>query len=427
MKLGRKIWIGLAVAASSLAATGGAWAEELLGVRFGPNGDTTRVVFDIAGAPVYSISGVETGEGRLIIDFAGLSVSTADLSYRSGKGHIARYGFAGRSDGGVRAMFDFKKTARISKIFVLEPKDGVKKYRLVIDLQTADKQGFIASLPAQYPDLTAVIEQATATTPDVLQTPAPSQKEVALPPQQEPTPEKHVVVIDAGHGGADPGAQGQSGTYEKNVTLAAALELAAILKKRGRYDVVLTRSSDVTIRPEKREPLARKAEANLFISLHADALEQNQKAVRGGSVYTLSSEGTERSTKLAKAAGNYVVYDLDAAVYGEEVGDMLFDLAQGATHTASSQLAEKLIVNLAGKTPLLNRSYRTGDLVVLLAPDVPAVLFEMAFISNAKDEANLNSPVWRKRTMRAVANSIDQYFEEYDEQRFAANSAGGAD
>jgi N-acetylmuramoyl-L-alanine amidase len=424
MNLRRKIWIGLAVAASSLAATGGAWAEELLGVRFGPNGDATRVVFDIAGAPVYSISGVETGEGRLIVDFAGLSVSTADLSYRPGKGHIARYGFAGRSDGGVRAMFDFKKTARINKIFVLEPKDGVKQYRLVIDLQTADKQGFIASLPAQYPDLTAVIEQATATTPEVL--PAPSQKEVALPPQQDPVTEKRVVVIDPGHGGADPGAQGQSGTYERNVTLAAALELKRILEKRGRYEVVLTRKSDVTIRPEKREYLARKAGANLFIALHADALEQKQKAVRGGSVYTLSSEGTARSAKLAKAEGNYNVYDLDVAEYGEEVGGIMFDLAQGATHTGSSRFAEKLLENLAGKTPLLGRSHRTGDLRVLLAPDVPAVLFEMAFISNAKDEANLNSPVWRKRTMTAVADSIDQYFEEYGEQRFAANSAGGA-
>ncbi|NOX82029.1 MAG: N-acetylmuramoyl-L-alanine amidase [Alphaproteobacteria bacterium] len=422
MNLRRKIWIGLAVAASGLAATGGAWAEELLGVRFGPNGDATRVVFDIAGAPVYSISGVETGEGRLIVDFAGLSVSTADLHYRPGKGHIARYGFAGRSDGGVRAMFDFKKTARINKIFVLEPKDGVKQYRLVIDLQTADKQGFIASLPAQYPDLTAVIEQATATPPEVL--PTPSQKEVALPPQQDLVIEKRVVVIDAGHGGSDPGAQGQSGTYEKNVTLAAALELAAILKKRGNYEVVLTRNKDAKIKPDKREALARNAGANLFVSLHADAIAA--RAVRGGSVYTLSTDGTARSAKLAKAEGDYNVYDLDVAAYGEEVGGIMFDLAQGATHTGSSRFAEKLLENLAGKTPLLGRSHRTGDLRVLLAPDVPAVLFEMAFISNAKDEANLNSPVWRKRTMTAVADSIDQYFEEYGEQRFAANSAGGA-
>ncbi len=422
MKLRRKFWISVVIAASSLAATGGAWAEELLGVRFGPNGDATRVVFDIVGAPVYSISGVETGEGRLIIDFAGLSVNTADLSYRPGKGHIARYGFAGRSGGGVRAMFDFKKTARISKIFVLEPKDGVKKHRLVIDLQTADKQGFIASLPAQYPDLTAVIEQATAKKPEIL--PTPSQKEVALPPQQDPVTEKRVVVIDPGHGGSDPGAQGQSGTYEKNVTLAAALELAAILKKRGNYEVVLTRNKDAKIKPDKREALARNAGANLFVSLHADAIAA--RVVRGGSVYTLSSDGTARSAKLAKAEGNYNVYDLDVAEYGEEVGGIMFDLAQGATHTGSSRFAEKLLENLAGKTPLLGRSHRTGDLRVLLAPDVPAVLFEMAFISNAKDEANLNSPVWRKRTMTAVADSIDQYFEEYGEQRFAANSAGGA-
>ncbi len=420
MKLRRKFWISVVIAASSLAATGGAWAEELLGVRFGPNGDATRVVFDIAGAPIYSISGVETGEGRLIVDFAGLSVSTADLADHPGKGHIARYGFAARSDGGVRATFDFKKTARISKAFVLEPKDGVKKHRLVIDLQTADKQGFIASLPAQYPDLTAVIEQATAPAPDILQTPTPTQKEVALAPQ-----EKRVVVIDAGHGGTDPGAQGQSGTYEKNVTLAAALELAAILKKRGAYDVVMTRTKDAKLKPDQRETLARNAGANLFVSLHADAIAA--QAVRGGSVYTLSTDGTARSAKLAKAEGNYNVYDLDVAEYGEEVGGIMFDLAQGATHTGSSRFAEKLLENLAGKTPLLGRSHRTGDLRVLLAPDVPAVLFEMAFISNAKDEANLNSPVWRKRTMKAVADSIDQYFEEYGGQRFAANSAGGAD
>ncbi len=425
MNLGLKIWIGLAAAASSLAVAGGAWAEELLGVRFGPNGDATRVVFDIAGAPVYSISGVETGEGRLIIDFADLSVGPADLKYRPGKGHIARYGFAARGDGGVRALFDFKKTARISKAFVLEPKDGVTKYRLVIDLQTADKQRFIASLPPQYPDLTAVIEQATAgSAPDVLLPPSPSQKEVALPPRQDPATQKRVVVIDAGHGGADPGAQGQSGTYEKNVTLAAALELAAILKKRGNYDVVLTRNSDAKLKPDQRETLARNAGANLFVSLHADAIAA--KAVRGGSVYTLSTDGTARSAKLAKADGNYTVYDLDVAEYGEEVGGIMFDLAQGATHTGSSRFAEKLLENLAGKTPLLGRSHRTGDLRVLLAPDVPAVLFEMAFISNAKDEANLNSTVWRKRTMKAVADSIDQYFEEYGGQRFAENGAGGA-
>ena len=105
---------------------------------------------------------------------------------------------------------------------------------------------------------------------------------------------------------------------------------------------------------------------------------------------------------------------------------MMLDKAQDYTNTASSKLAEILIEELSGKTPLLNRSHRTGNLRVLLAPDVPAVLLEMAFMSNAKDEANLNSDFWRSRTMGAVADAIDQYFEEYSGQRFAANRAGGA-
>ena len=152
--------------------------------------------------------------------------------------------------------------------------------------------------------------------------------------------------------------------------------------------------------------------------------------MRGASVYTLSEEGSERSAKLAKAEGNYHVYDLDtaeySAKYGEAVGSILLDKAQDETSTASSHFAQTLIKHLNGKTPLLNRSHRKGDLRVLLAPDVPAVLLEMAFISNAKDEANLNSPVWRRRTMTAVADAIDAYFEEHGDRKFAQSKAAGA-
>lgn len=412
-------WVIFAFVFSGLGVR--AAAQDLLGVRFGPNRDETRIVFDLIGAPKYAISGVETGNGRLVVDFAHLSIRPGDQEYRAGKGHVDRFGFASRADGGVRASFDLKKTAKIKTAFLIEPKGDIKKHRLVIDLETADKQAFLASLPSQYPDLGAFIERATAGTqmPDVVAPASPSQKEVA-----RPSTEKRVIIVDAGHGGADPGAQGQSGTLEKTVTLAAAKTLRDILEKTGRYKVVLTREDDSKIPLDKREEMARKAGADLFISLHADALAS--KAIRGGSVYTLSKQGSERSAKLAKKDGNYTVYNLDVASYGEEVGDMLFDLAQGATNTSSSLFAEKLLANLTGKTPLLNRSHRTGDLRVLLAPDVPAVLFEMAYISNAKDEANLKSPVWRKRAMGAVADSIDQYFRDYGERRFASNSAGGS-
>jgi N-acetylmuramoyl-L-alanine amidase len=401
----------------------GARASDLQGVRFGPDKGKTRIVFDVSGAPVYAISGDDLGQGRLIIDFNELSVPRSTLAPQRGKGHVASYQFMKRADGGVRAVMSFKSTAKIKESFVIEPSPGVAKHRLVIDLLSADKSAFLASLPSQYPDLGAVIERATADTEEFV-APSSRQKEVKAVPA-----EKRVIVVDAGHGGADPGAQGQSGTLEKHVNLKAALKLREILEKTGRYKVVLTRVSDNDpniLRSQRaelarREKLARDAGADLFISLHADALAQ--KAIRGGSVYTLSQEGSERSARLAKEQGNYTVYQLDASEFQQDqyVGDILFDIAQNATNTASSRFAEKLLGELNGVTPLLDKSHRTADFRVLLAPDVPAVLLEMAFISNAKDEANLNSAAWRARTMAAVAKAIDGYFAEYDARRFAQN------
>lgn len=410
---------------AGLTSVAPARASELLDVRFGPNGDATRVVFDLMGAPDFVVSGDEEGAGRIFVDFGNLQPGST--AARAGKGHIAHVTFS-RLGQGYRTVLSLKKTAEIKEIFVLEPKDGVAKHRLVIDLATADKPAFLASLPSQYGDLTAIIEQATAgpvvtaaieeepAKAAVASPPAPSRKEPRVAAAQA-ADQKWVVVIDPGHGGRDPGAQGQSGTLEKTVNLLAAQKLASLLEARGRYKVVLTRDGDDTIRPDRREGMAREAGADLFISLHADALKQPQ--VRGASVYTLSEEGTARSASLAKSGGNYHAYDLDLKQFDAVVGGILLDKAQDTTMTNSSKLAAMLVQNLTGKTPMLNRSHRTADLRVLLAPDVPAVLLEMAFISNAKDEANLISPVWRKRVMTAVADSIDSYFDTKIVERHA--------
>lgn len=424
--IGRKlIGCAAALAVAALAFSGLARASELLDVRFGPNADETRVVFDLDGAPDYTVSGDEEGEGRLFIEFSDLGGALAD---RAGKGHVGAVSFAKTRGTGARATLDFKKTAKIKEIFVLAPKDDVTKHRLVIDLVTADEAAFLASLPARSVSgrkdgIAAIIEQVTAPDPALAAGPAASDI-ASLPvppvPSRKTAPatdgEHKIVVIDPGHGGRDPGALGQSGTLEKMVTLAAAKKLKEILEARGGYKVVLTRNEDETIRPEDRETLARKAGADLFISLHADAIAQ--PAVRGGSVYTLSEEGTVRSANLAKAQGDYQVYDVALNDY-ESIAGILLDKAQDKTLTNSSRFAEILIEKLAGKTPLLNRSHRKGDLRVLLAADVPAVLFEMAFISNAKDEANLVSPVWRERAMTAAADAIDAYFDSEALQRHA--------
>ncbi|MEX6633900.1 N-acetylmuramoyl-L-alanine amidase [Hyphococcus lacteus] len=430
------------------AVLSGAHAVELKDVRFGPSKDTTRIVFDIQGAPTYAVSGDEVGEGRLYVNFESLSLGSVNAAFKPGKGHVARYGFALQGKNGTRAVFEFNKTAKIKEVFVLEPKGKVSHYRLVVDLQTADKAAFLASLPSVYGDIGAVIEQViadnetppkqdartVAATASLKVPPTPTlknQPDAKSRTAAEGTP-KLKIVIDPGHGGRDPGAIGPGGTLEKTVTLAAALELSKILEERGNYDVILTREADKDpkIKRDQREELARRealaraAGGQLFISLHADAVAQPD--LRGASVYTLSNEGSARSASLAKSEGNYHSYGLELKKFDPVLGGILLDKAQDTTLTQSSKFAEILIGNLSGKTPLLNRSHRKGDLRVLLATDVPAVLLEMAFISNSKDESNLKSKSWRKRTMTAVADSIDDYFTGEHVQRHAGLPKGAA-
>ena len=182
---------------------------------------------------------------------------------------------------------------------------------------------------------------------------------------------------------------------------------------------MLTRSEDKRLAHEERSRIARDAKAGLFISLHADA--HSDPKVRGGSVYTLSDEGTERSAREALANGNYNVFDLDVGQAGQQVGGILYNLAQRETANESDRFAEILISKLSGVTPLLNNTHRRGNFKVLLAPDVPAVLLELAFISNKQDEANLRSTVWRKRAMGAAAAAIDGYFQQRAAAKHASN------
>ena len=217
---------------------------------------------------------------------------------------------------------------------------------------------------------------------------------------------KRLIVIDAGHGGYDPGAIGAAGTKEKSVTLAAAQELEKQLLKTGRYTVYLTREKDVYVDHYERVRRARVREADLFISLHADALESRK--TRGASVYTLASYAQKRSTKLVDKQA--FIVDVDLRDTQDSVGDILVSLAQKKTFSNSHKFAEMLIPNLEKVAPILRNTHRQKGLAVLLAPDVPAVLLEMGYISNPTDEKALKSPTQRARKMKAVVTTIDAYF-----------------
>lgn len=222
------------------------------------------------------------------------------------------------------------------------------------------------------------------------------------------TVRKPVIVIDPGHGGRDPGAIGQNGTYEKTITTKAAHELAARLRKSGRYTVVLTRTKDSYVDHDNRLRKARTSQADLFISIHADSAGNSR--TRGASVYTLADRAKGRSKRIVNNQ-NWIL-DVDLSEQSDPVGDILVELAQRKTKSQSDEFAEILLGELQGKTKLVGNSHRRAGYYVLLAPDVPAVLLELGFLSNAQDEKLLKSNRHRAKILASVERAIDTYMAQ---------------
>ncbi len=213
-----------------------------------------------------------------------------------------------------------------------------------------------------------------------------------------------LVVLDPGHGGKDPGAIGVRGTQEKRLTLAAALELKRQLEAAGRCRVLLTRSRDVFVPLGQRIELARRREAALFLSLHADSAP----GARGASVYTLSETATDsfaaalaRRENAADRAGG-----LSLPSVSLEVQRILLSLMRQETRTGSERVARLAVSALDGEVPLLPHTHRRAGFVVLKAPDVPSALVEMGFLSHPQDEAALNRPAHRARLAAALAEAV---------------------
>jgi N-acetylmuramoyl-L-alanine amidase len=421
----------LAAAAWMLVGGIAAAAGDVTGLRLGERSQTdTRIVFDLDAKPTYRLSADREGAGRLIVKIDGLARKPAVQIPRV-RGHVMAIS-SDFAESAATFSFSLSKPALVSEAFVIPPSAQNGDYRLVIDLKTAPSDQVLAGLPAPFESITDILQAAesesviagNSAVVDVNEaiTDAPRENEAAENARMaQPTLRKKLIVVDAGHGGSDPGAIGARGTKEADVTIAAAKVLQEALEATGRYEVFMTRKNNERLALEERSKLAREAGAELFISLHADALEN--KKVRGASVYTLSEEGFQRSANEALSKEvieiNGVGFDKDSKV----IGGILYGVTQRETGTASAKFAEILVSKLSGVTVLLNNSHRTENLKVLLAPDVPAVLFELAYISNASDETNLRSPAWRKRTMGAVVNAIDAYFESEAKERHARNAA----
>jgi N-acetylmuramoyl-L-alanine amidase len=337
--------------------------------------DHTRLVFDTS-APVDHTLFTLKEPDRLVVDLKNSTLG-GTLPDSGDNALIERLRSSKRDQSDLRVVIDLKTQVK-PKSFVLKP-NRQYGHRLVIDLYPSEAHG-------------KAEKRATKTIEDN------GLRDV-------------VIAIDAGHGGEDPGAQGRHGTYEKNVVLAIARKLDALIQKEKGMRPVMIRTGDYYLGLRKRMQLARDNRADLFVSIHADAF--NNPKVRGSSVYTLSRRGasSEAARWLAQRENSA---DLIGGVTLEDKDDVLasvlLDLSQTATQQASHQVADKVLGGLKNVGKTHKRNVQQAGFMVLKSPDVPSILVETAFISNPTEEKRLRDPGHQQRLAEAIMLGIRDYF-----------------
>lgn len=379
-------------------------------VRVGKHPEYTRFVMEVSDKVPYSVTTL-ANPYRVVVDFPELGWQLPKGFNPRMYGDLSGFRYGLFKSGTSRIVLDAKSPVKIKNTMMLPPRGSVKNWRFVMDLVATSRQSFMAAMkPATYPKQVAPSSVAPKATVHKARVPA-----VVPPSKPSSKKTKHVVVIDAGHGGVDPGAKGVSGAYEKHITLAMARQLRDALNRTGRYKVVLTRDRDVFIPLRERTSLARKAGADLFISLHADTFRD--KTVRGTSVYTLSEKASSKEAQALAERENKadLIAGFDMTATDDDLSFILLDMAQRDTKNQSSRFAETLVKDIARSSKVLRNPHRFAGFAVLKAPDVPAVLIELGFLSNKYDERALRSKKHRAKIASAIKTSINRYFNRVEE------------
>ncbi|MEN6541048.1 N-acetylmuramoyl-L-alanine amidase [Parvibaculum sp.] len=412
-----------AESAPSSSAPGDA---SLANIRIGDRGAETRFVIELGGPQQVAYRVFTLADPyRVIVDFPKLRSTLPADAEKKGRGLIAGYRLGRFQGDRFRVVIDAAGPVTVARNFVLEPQGGFGR-RIVIDLGATDRAGFLKT--AEKPDsggepVSAAASASASPASSPVSSGASGSAALdasragssvvvpAAPPARHDR--RRVIVIDPGHGGVDPGTHGtKSGIVEKNVVLAFAKELARRLRATGRYDVHLTRDRDIFIPLRERVQIGRRYKADLFISIHADSIAKAD--VKGMSVYTLSETASDKeAAELARKENlSDAIAGIDFKGESPEVTGILIDLAQRETKNYSVRFA-KSVVDYAGKaTYLLEPTHRFAGFVVLKAPDVPSVLVELGFLTNATEEKRLTSPKWRTTVSNAFVRAVDRYFGE---------------
>lgn len=375
-----------------------AFSAEINGLRIGQGIGSVRVVFDATSSFDYNVFLLDNPK-RLVIDTDEINVPKS-LEKTKDKNNLVGQVRVGKIDSSKnRIVFDLQKPVIIKKVFMLSPQSTFN-WRLAIDISVSSDREFALR-----------VGQSKAFTNN-------SKKSFAAKASSSSSSKnntnnaKKIVVIDAGHGGHDPGAIGYSGVYEKNITLSVAKELKKQLDRNGKYKVFLTRSTDVFIPLRQRVKIARKHNADLFLSIHADSAA-NRKAT-GLSVYTLSETASDKEAAALAERENKadVIAGLNMVEQSKEVNDVLISLAQRETRNRSSEFARCIELEMRKSVKLISDTHRFAGFAVLKAPDVPSVLLEMGYLSNKNEERLLRQESYRRKIATSAVKAIDRYFED---------------
>ena len=383
----RRHLLNLILASAAFVLPFGVSATQIRNARLWRSDDKLRLVFDLSGPVQYKTFSLSAPE-RLIIDLNGANLS-GDFSQLALSNTVIRSIRSGQFGvGDTRIVLDLSSPVQLAS-FLLPPQDG-QGHRLVLDLKSA-----------------APLQMAAAPEPTV--------------DKAHPTRDI-IVVVDPGHGGKDPGAVGAKGEREKDVVLSIAQLLAKRLKREKGFDVKLVRNDDFYVPLRKRVEIARKHNADMFISVHADAAPR--LTASGASVYCLSEGGAtsatarfmaqrENGADLLGATSLLNLKDKDPMLAG-----VILDMSMNATLAASLQLGSTVLGSLAGITTLHQKRVEQAGFAVLKSPDVPSILVETGFISNARDSQRLVTA----RHQQAVADGLFEGLQRYFQKNPPVNS-----
>ncbi|WP_298013737.1 N-acetylmuramoyl-L-alanine amidase [uncultured Castellaniella sp.] len=406
-----------------------AQAATILAVRTWPADEYTRVTLEMdteLKAEQFTLDHPH----RLVVDIEGLhmdaAISNLVSKIKPNDPYISSVRVGQNRPNVVRLVFDLKQDVA-PQVFTLKP-IGEYKYRLVLDLYPKVAQDPLMALlkDAKNDPLAGILEDLAQNSPS--EAPVPAVKGQELPPPMTPPPEPPLAVtpkpspgrrldrpiliaLDPGHGGEDPGATGRRGTHEKDIVLQIAQRLKKLIDAQPNMRAYMTRDRDYFVPLNVRVQKARRVQADLFISIHADAWIK--PSARGSSVWALSEHGATSSAArwLAKKENDAdLIGGVNLGAHNAQVAKVLLDLSTGAQINDSIKVGTQVLQEIGKINELHKNRIERAGFAVLKAPDIPSILIETAFISNPQEEALLRTPAHQQKIASAVLSGVRDYF-----------------